>query len=190
MTYRLSAEGEITVRQKLDADDSAKVADMFRYGMQLQMPGSYSRVMYHGRGPVENYSDRKSSQFIIVADTTVASLYYPYIRPQESGNHTDVRFFAVYDAETGRGLSFESDAPMECSALNYLVGDIDDGPEKVHVWGHHSGDLVARPLTQVHIQQRQAGLGCVNSWGAQPLRQYRLPYGDYDFAFVIRPFKK
>lgn len=190
MTYRLSAEGEITVRQKLDADDSAKVADMFRYGMQLQMPGSYSRVMYHGRGPVENYSDRKSSQFIIVADTTVASQYYPYIRPQESGNHTDVRFFAVYDAETGRGLSFESDAPMECSALNYLVGDIDDGPEKVHVWGHHSGDLVARPLTQVHIQQRQAGLGCVNSWGAQPLRQYRLPYGDYDFAFVIRPFKK
>ena len=190
MTYTLSADGAITVREQFDAADSVSMPDMFRYGVQLQMPRRFSRVMYHGRGPVENYSDRKSSQFVIVADTTVASQYYPYIRPQESGNHTDVRFFAVYDAATGRGLSFEADSAMECSALNYLVDDIDDGPVKEHVWGHHSGDLVPRQLTQVHIQQRQFGLGCVNSWGAQPLPEYRMPYGDYDFTFVIRPFRR
>ena len=166
------------------------MADLFRFGVQLQMPGRFARIAYHGRGPVENYQDRKTSQFIIMADTTVASQYYPYVRPQESGNHTDVRSFAVYDEETGRGLCFESDGPMECSALNYLMEDLDDGPEKVHKWGHHSGDLVARPLTQVHIQKRQFGLGCVNSWGAVPLRQYRMPYGDYDFTFRIRPFSK
>ena len=190
MTYVLSPEGAITVRQQMEADDSAKVADLFRFGVQLQMPGRFARIAYHGRGPVENYQDRKASQFIIMADTTVASQYYPYVRPQESGNHTDVRSFAVYDEETGRGLCFESDGPMECSALNYLVEDLDDGPEKVHEWGHHSGDLVPRPLTQVHIQKRQFGLGCVNSWGAVPLRQYRMPYGDYDFTFRIRPFSK
>lgn len=190
MTYFMTVLGEITVREQLDRDDSAKVSDMFRYGMQLQMPGKYSRIAYHGRGPVENYSDRKSSQFIIIEDTTVVSQYYPYIRPQESGNHTDVRIFAVYDGVTGRGLSFESDGPMECSALNYLVDDLDDGMVKIHNWGHHSGDLIPRPLTQVHIQKRQFGLGCVNSWGARPRREYRMPYGDYDFKFVIRPFVK
>ena len=78
---------------------------------------------------------------------------------------------------------------MECSALPYLTEDLDDGPRKEKSWGHHSGDLVERPLTQVHIQQRQYGLGCVNSWGAVPQRQYRLPYTDRDFTFAIRPIK-
>ena len=135
MTYVLSPEGRITVRQQMEAGDSAKVADLFRFGVQLQMPGRFARIAYHGRGHVENYQDRKASQFIIMADTTVASQYYPYVRPQENGNHTDVRSFAVYDAVTGCGLCFESDGPMECSALNYLVEDLDDGPEKVHEWG-------------------------------------------------------
>lgn len=190
MTYVLSIDGSISVRQRMDASPDVAVPDMFRYGMQLQMPGNFNRIMYHGRGPIENYSDRKSSQFIMVEDTTVASQYYGYVRPQESGNHTDVRWFAVYDEASGKGLVVLPDSAMEAGALNYLVEDLDDGPEKVHEWGHHSGDLVARPLTQVHIQKRQFGLGCVNTWGAQPRREYRLPYGSYDFAFVIRPFTK
>ncbi len=190
VTYTLNPKGELVVNQRMTADKEAKMPDMFRFGMQLQMPKAYDRINYYGRGPVENYSDRKSSQFIINEDTDIAGQYFPYVRPQESGNHTDIRSFAVYSKASGTGLEFVSDAPMECSALNYLVEDLDDGDVKEHVWGHHSGDLVPRNLAQVHIQKAQSGLGCVNSWGAVPLRQYRLPYGDYDFTFVIKPFKK
>ncbi len=188
LTYTLTAEGEVIIRQQLDADDEAKVAPMFRYGMQLQMPQAYNSVKYYGRGPVENYCDRHDSEFLGVYEAKVADEYFPYVRPQESGNHTDVRWFRVLDAE-GRGLEFYAGAPIEVSALNYLTEDLDDGPVKDKVIGRHSGDLMERPLTQVHIQQRQMGLGCVNSWGAWPREEYMLPYRDYDFTYVIKPVR-
>ena len=188
MAYTLTAEGEVIIRQQLDADDKADIPQMFRYGMQLQMPMAYNEVEYYGRGPIENYCDRKSSQFIGLYNNKVVDEYYAYVRPQESGNHTDVRWFRVLN-DAGRGLEFYSNAPMEASALNYLVSDLDDGPRKEKSWGHHSGDLQERPLTQVHIQQHQMGLGCVNSWGAWPRPEYLVPYKDYDFTFVIRPLK-
>ena len=188
MTYTLTAEGEVIVRQQLKADKEAKVSNMFRYGMQLQMPKRFDALQYYGRGPVENYIDRNSSEFIGIYNNKVSDEYYAYVRPQESGNHTDIRWFRVQDA-SGKGLEFYSNAPMEASALNYLMEDLDDGPNKDKKWGHHSGDLIARPLTQVHIQQRQFGLGCVNSWGAWPRSEYQMPYQDYDFTFVIKPLK-
>ena len=188
LTYTLTAEGEVIIRQQLDADDEAKVAPMFRYGMQLQMPQAYNSVKYYGRGPVENYCDRHDSEFLGVYEAKVADEYFPYVRPQESGNHTDVRWFRVLDAE-GKGLEFYAGAPIEVSALNYLTEDLDDGPVKDKAIGRHSGDLVERLLTQVHIQQRQMGLGCVNSWGAWPREEYMLPYRDYDFTYVIKPVR-
>ena len=188
LTYTLTAEGEVIIRQQLDADDEAKVAPMFRYGMQLQMPQAYNSVKYYGRGPVENYCDRHDSEFLGVYEAKVADEYFPYVRPQESGNHTDVRWFRVLDAD-GQGLEFYAGAPIEVSALNYLTEDLDDGPVKDKVIGRHSGDLMERPLTQVHIQQRQMGLGCVNSWGAWPREEYMLPYRDYDFTYVIKPVR-
>ena len=188
MTYTLTKEGEVIVREQLKADKEAKTSQMFRYGMQLQMPKQFDRVQYYGRGPVENYCDRNNSEFIGVYNNKVADEYYSYIRPQESGNHTDIRWFRVIN-ENGKGLEFYSNAPMEASALNYLMSDLDDGPNKDKKIGRHSGDLTERPLTQVHIQQRQMGLGCVNSWGAWPRREYQMPYQDYDFTFAIRPLK-
>ena len=188
MTYTLTEGGEIIVRQQLKADKSAEVSQMFRYGMQLQMPKKFDEVKYYGRGPVENYCDRNSSEFIGVYSNKVADEYYNYVRPQESGNHTDIRWFRVID-KAGKGLEFYSDAPMEASALNYLTSDLDDGPVKDKKIDRHSGDLIERPLTQVHIQQRQMGLGCVNSWGAWPRTEYLMPYQDYDFTFVIKPVK-
>ena len=188
LTYTLTADGEVIIRQQLDADDEAKVAPMFRYGMQLQMPQAYNSVKYYGRGPVENYCDRHDSEFLGVYEAKVADEYFPYVRPQESGNHTDVRWFRVLNAD-GQGLEFYAGAPIEVSALNYLTEDLDDGPVKDKAIGRHSGDLVERPLTQVHIQQRQMGLGCVNSWGAWPREEYMLPYRDYDFTYVIKPVR-
>ena len=186
MSYTLTAEGQVIVRQQLKTTQGEKVSDMFRFGVQLQMPRQYDRIAYYGRGPVENYIDRNSSEFIGYYENKVKDEYFPYVRPQESGNHTDVRWFSVVNSE-GKGLKFASNAPMEASALNYLTEDLDDGMHKDKKWGHHSGDLVERPLTQVHLQQRQFGLGCVNSWGAWPRREYCMPYKDYDFTFVISP---
>ena len=188
MTYTLTAEGEVIVRQQLATDKEAKIMPMFRYGMQLQMPKEFDAISYYGRGPVENYIDRNSSEFLGVYGGKVQDEYYPYVRPQESGNHTDVRWFRVMNAQ-GEGLEFYSNAPMEASALKFLTEDLDDGPSKDKKIDRHSGDLIERPQTQVHIQKRQMGLGCVNSWGAWPRREYMVDYKDYDFTFAIRPIK-
>ena len=187
MTYTLTAEGEVIVREHF-VPTTTELPPMFRYGMQLQMPQQYNKVQYYGRGPVENYIDRNSSEFLGIYENQVGDEYFPYVRPQESGNHTDVRWFRVLNGQ-GRGLEFYSNAPMEASALNYLVEDLDDGVTKDKLIGSHSGDLVERPLTQVHIQQRQMGLGCVNSWGAWPRQEYQIPCKEYDFTFAIKPIK-
>jgi beta-galactosidase len=188
MTYTLTAEGEVIVRQQLATDKEAKIMPMFRYGMQLQMPKEFDAISYYGRGPVENYIDRNSSEFLGVYGGKVQDEYYPYVRPQESGNHTDVRWFRVMNAQ-GEGLEFYSNAPMEASALKFLTEDLDDGLTKDKKIDRHSGDLIERPQTQVHIQKRQMGLGCVNSWGAWPRKEYMVDYKDYDFTFAIRPIK-
>lgn len=188
MTYTLTAEGEVIVRENLTTEKDAKVSELFRFGMALQMPKQYNMVEYYGRGPAETYIDRKDSEFLGVYKNKVANEYFEYVRPQESGNHVDVRWFNVIDKD-GKGLRFYSNAPMEASALPYTTGQLDDGPHKDKAWGRHSGDLVPSGMTSVHIQQRQLGLGCVNSWGAWPRGEYRLPYKDYDFTFAIKPLK-
>ena len=188
MTYTLTAEGEVVVREHLTTDKEAKVSNLFRYGMSIQMPKAYDMVEYYGRGPIENYTDRNSSEFLGVYKNKVEKEYYEYVRPQESGNHTDVRWFSVVD-NSGKGLCFYSNAPMEASALPYTTAQLDDGMNKDKAWGHHSGDLVPSGMTSVHIQQHQMGLGCVNSWGAWPMKQYLLPYQDYDFTFAIKPIR-
>ena len=187
MTYTLQPDGSVLVRQQLKPQGDVKNQWLFRYGMQLQMPKQYDTVEYYGRGPHENYCDRNSSEFLGLYTNKVKDEYYPYIRPQESGNHTDVRWFEVTNGK--RGLRFSANAPIECSALPYLLEDLDAGARREHTWGQHSGDLQERPLTQVHIQQRQMGLACVNSWGAWPERPYLLPVADYDFTFVIKPIQ-
>ena len=189
LRYRINVAGEVTVTEKMTTDKEAKVADLFRYGMQLQMPASFSKLEYYGRGPEENYIDRHSSSFIGKYEANVKDEYYPYVRPQESGNHTDIRYFSIFNPTTGKGITFEGYAPMECSAIPYLVEDLDAGIEKEHAWGQHSGDLVEKGLVQLHIQQRQFGLGCIDSWGSSPMEKYRMHYQDRCFSFVIKAKK-
>lgn len=189
LRYRINAAGEVAVTEKMTTDKEAKVADLFRYGMQLQMPASFSKLEYYGRGPEENYIDRHSSAFIGKYEANVKDEYYPYVRPQESGNHTDIRYFSIFNPATGKGITFEGYAPMECSAIPYLVEDLDAGIEKEHAWGQHSGDLVEKGLVQLHIQQRQFGLGCIDSWGSSPMEKYRMHYQDRCFSFVIKAKK-
>ncbi len=186
LRYRMNAVGELAVTEKMTTDKEVKVADLFRFGMVLDMPAAFSKLEYYGRGPVENYIDRKSSAFLGKYESNVKDEYYPYVRPQESGNHTDIRYFSVINPTIGKGLTFEGYAPMECGAIPYPVEDLDAGDVKEHAWGQHSGDLVDRDLTQVHIQQRQYGLGCIDSWMSKPMEKYRMHYQDREFRFVIK----
>lgn len=189
ITYTLTPDGRLVVKQSLDVDEQASQKPWLpRFGMQLVMPEAFGQLEYYGRGPVENYADRHDAQFLGRYTGRVADEYWGYVRPQESGNHTDVRWWSVTD-ETGRGLRFRSvSTPLECSSLNYLTSDLDDGPEKT-AHQSHSGDLSPRPFTVVHIADRQMGLGCIDSWGAWPLEKYLVPYADRAFTFVVEPLR-
>jgi beta-galactosidase len=206
MEYVLDREGYMHVSQKMVTrpDEAAQamaqaapqrpgqrgprqqgMPDLFKFGMTMAMAKEFDQVEFYGRGPIENYSDRKDSQFLGIYRSSVADQYFPYIRPQENGNKTDVRWWRVTNAD-GLGLEFYSDAPLSMSSLNYTTADLDEGPQKHNV---HAGDLTPRPYTVVHIDKAQYGLACVNSWGATPLEPYKLHYGDYSYSFVIKPLR-
>ncbi len=188
VSYTLNGQGELVVNEKLTPEgDAQDAAFLFRFGMQWVMPAQYSQIKYYGRGPVENYVDRKQSQRLGLYTSNVEDEYYPYVRPQESGNHTDIRYWQMTD-KRGRGLLFTATGDMEASALNYLPEDLDDGPDKSLVQ-HHSGDLTPRKFSVIQVQQRQFGLGCVQSWGAWPRPEYHLPRQDYDFTYVVTPLR-
>ncbi|MCQ2095523.1 MAG: DUF4981 domain-containing protein [Bacteroidaceae bacterium] len=182
LTYTVTPDGAIVVNQNLMAGENTRnIPQMLRYGMKLDMPEQYDKIEFYGKGPQENYIDRQGFANIDVYSQKVAEQYYGYVRPQESGNKTQVRWWKVVD-NSGRGLKFFSDAPMECQTIPYTYDDLDPSTEKGQ---RHSGDLTPRPFSSVHVAQKQMGVGCVNSWGAWPLRQYQMPYQDYDFTFVI-----
>lgn len=186
MTYTLTPAGELVVNEAMTVNKDAKhKPELMRYGMQLVMPKAYNMLTYYGKGPGENYIDRNNGDRLGVYDAKVTDQYWGYVRPQESGNKTEVRYWQVKD-ENGKGLEFYSFAPMECSTLNYLASDLDDGWDK-NAHQSHSGDLTPRDFSVVKLAARQRGLACVNSWGAIPLEQYRMPYQDYSFTYVIRP---
>ena len=186
MTYTLTPAGELVVNEAMTVNKDAKhKPELMRYGMQLVMPKAYNMLTYYGKGPGENYIDRNNGDRLGVYDAKVADQYWGYVRPQESGSKTEVRYRQVKD-ENGKGLEFYSFAPMECSTLNYLASDLDDGWDK-NAHQSHSGDLTPRDFSVVKLAARQRGLACVNSWGAIPLEQYRMPYQDYSFTYVIRP---
>lgn len=187
LTYTLTTTGKLIIEQALTVNPSAKQKPSLpRFGMTLIMPKEYNEISYYGRGPIENYRDRHTSTFLGVYTQQVDNQYWPYIRPQESGNKTDVRWWSVYNPNTNDGLTFTAPEPLEMASINYLTDDLDGGliKEKRHM---HSGDLTPRPFTVVHIAQQQMGLGCVNSWGEKPLEKYMIPYADQCFTFVITP---
>lgn len=184
LTYSLDPNGTLSVKQDFKAGTKAPNADYLPlFGMQLVMPRAYEKIDYYGRGPGESYCDRKDSQFLGHYNQSVSEQYFPWVRPQESGNKTDVRYFSVLTTE-GHGLTFRGMEPLECQVLNFLPEDLDDGPVKEDHHSH-SAELEPRPFTVVRIASRVMGLGCVNSWGAWPEKKYMLPYGDYSLTFRI-----
>lgn len=185
LTYTLTGDGKLVVRQQMSVAEKFSNENMFRYGMQWVMPAQYSTVTYYGRGPEENYIDRNNSQLLGLYTRDVAEMYHPYVRPQESGNRTDIRQWAILDA-AGHGLQFIATGKMECSTLPYLPSDLDSGEDKSMIQ-MHSGDLTPRPFSVLQIQQRQFGVGGVNSWGAWPRNEYHLHATNLDFTYIVQP---
>lgn len=183
LTYEINNRGAVKVSQKLVAEKGAKVANIFRFGMQMVMPKSFENISYYGRGPVENYIDRKWATELGVYNQTVTDQFYAYIRPQENGNKTDIRWWKQFN-EAGRGLQFVAEAPFSASALHYTIESLDSGWEKKQ---EHSNEVEPADLTNFLIDKVQMGLGCVDSWGAIPREEYMLPYGDYEFTFIMQP---
>ena len=185
LTYVINNEGSIKVTQKMVTDKSAEVMDMYRFGMQMQMPKQLDQINYYGRGPIENYADRNNVTDIGNYKQTVAEQFYSYIRPQENGSKTDIRWWKQMN-KGGNGLMFISEAPFTASALHYSIESLDDGTKKEQ---RHSEFVQPVDYTNLCIDKIQMGLGCVNTWGAVPLEKYRIPYADYEFSFIMKPIQ-
>ena len=187
ITYLVFANtGAVKVTEDFKATEGAKVSDMFRFGMLLQMPYTMEKSNYYGRGPIENYSDRKDCMRIAIYNDDADNQYFPYIRPQESGTKSDIRWWKQTDA-TGLGLQVKSCTPFYASALHFDTEELDDGDEKEQ---RHSFDLKKSKYTNLFLDAAHMGVGGENSWGAWPLEKYRVHYGNKTFNFVLIPQTK
>jgi beta-galactosidase len=184
MSYEINAAGEIKATEAMTADKNRTVSDMFRFGMTFALPSRYNVVEFYGRGPFENYSDRKAAAQVGHYRQSVDEQYHTeYVCPQESGTHADLRWWRVTDL-SGRGVEILSDSLFSASALPYAIADLDrHTPFTVD----YPTDLKKRNATYVNFELRQMGLACIDSWGALPIEKYRIPYNDYTFNFIIRP---
>ncbi|TZF84984.1 DUF4981 domain-containing protein [Pedobacter sp. BS3] len=185
LTYTINAGGEVQVQDSVLITDK-KLPELPRFGLNLQMPVQYSQVQWYGRGPLENYSDRNWASHVGLYQADVKDLYFPYIRPQENGNHTDIRWVTLTDKD-GFGLKFAGVPLVNFTALHNTIDDFDDGDEKHQ---RHTVDVVPRDLVSVDIDYGQRGLGGDNSWGFLPHDAYRLFPENYGYTFIISPAGK
>lgn len=184
--YQIYKNGIIHVSSRLDM--SADASGFFRFGMQWVMPHEFEEIEYYGRGPVENYQDRKSASDIGIYTQSVTEQFYPYIRPQQTGNKTDVRWWKIM-SERGYGVVVKGDDVLQMSALHYSEESLDDGEDKHQHQSH--GILVGeQDYTVLHIDACQQGLGCIDSWKSRPPQKYMLGNATYMFSFNIIPIKK
>ncbi len=193
LEYEISRDGLMSVTQRL-LTDTAKGPDLIRFGMVMQMPYDMDRSEYYGRGPIENYIDRKESQRIGIYRQTADEQFFPYVRPQETGTKSDIRWWRQTDAQ-GRGLKVLSGMmndssfyfglegkPLYMSALHYDVLALDDGDDKEQ---RHQCDVPRSQYTNLFIDSDHAGVGGINSWGAWALPEHQVPFGPRTLSFVI-----
>ena len=183
LTYTVYGDGTIDVVQSLDAAENAKVDGLFRFGMKMDLPYNMDKSEFYGRGPIENYIDRKESQPVGLYTQTADQQFYAYIRPQETGTKSDIRWWRQ-SANSTTGFNINSDKHFSASALHYSIDELDEGEDKDQ---RHATDLKKNKFTELCFDLAQFGLGGVNSWGAWPLPQHRLGYKDMTFRFRIIP---
>ncbi len=182
--YRIAGDGKVEVTGALEPRKQG-LPIIPRVGMSLQLGGAYGELEWFGRGPHENYWDRKTGAAIGRYRSTVAEQYHDYSRPQETGNKTDVRWFALRDRQ-GFGLKFTADGLLGFSALPLLQSDLDHDRSRAAP-NRHGGLVEFRDLVGVNIDHLQTGVGGDNSWGALPMAKYRIPARRYQWRFRMEP---
>lgn len=185
MAYVIKEGGAIHVFEKMTTTEGAEVSDMFRYGVVMDMPYEYDQSTYYGRGPIENYADRKECMLIGKYGQNADEQFFPYIRPQETGTKTDIRWWKQSN-KARFGLRIQSCEPFTASALHYNIMDLDEGQEKAQ---RHSPQVPKSKYTELSLDMLQTGVGGINSWSkeAQALPQYRVKYQDRLFKFWLIP---
>ena len=186
LSYLVRSNGAVEVTQKLTADGGNDVPDLLCFGMVMEMPYGLDNSTFYGRGPVENYPDRKDSQHLGVYKQTADEQFYPYVRPQETGTKTDIRWWRQTDT-AGFGLKVTTpETPFLASALHYSVAELDEGLDKHQ---RHPEQLEKSPYTNLQINGEMAGVGGINSWGFDgfALPPYRVNYGNRSFSFTLTP---
>ena len=185
MTYIILEGGAIRVSEQMITMAGAEVSDMFRFGVVMDMPYDYDRSEYYGRGPIENYADRKECMLIGLHRQTADEQFFPYIRPQETGTKTDIRWWRQTN-QNGFGLRIKADEPFTASALHYNIMDLDEGKQKAQ---RHSPQVPGSKYTELSLDMLQTGVGGINSWNkdAQALPQYRVKYENRLFQFWLIP---
>ena len=188
LTYQVDENGVLNVTQSLKTTPGAKVSEMLRFGMIMNLPYNMDQAQWNGRGPVENYSDRKLSQNVGIYKSTADKLFFPYVRPQETGTMSDLRWWQETD-QNGFGFRIESDKLFSASALHYDLLALDEGEEKHQ---RHSQSVEKSKYTNMFIDLVQEGVGGVNSWDAdgRARKGHRVEYKDYTFKFRISPKTK
>jgi beta-galactosidase len=181
-TYTVFPDGTILVENDFVRKQGQHLI-MPKFGNILVVANPYRNLTYYGRGSQENYIDRNYSADLGVYSSSVDEQYFPYIRPQESGNKTGVRWLTLVDKK-GRGIKITGNIPLEMSALPYSLEDLDPEQERNQ---YHSGELTKRDEIYLNIDFRQMGVAGIDSWGSLPLEQYRIKYESYNYKYTVEP---
>jgi beta-galactosidase len=182
--YIIRNDGSIQVNPSIDLGEDSELPEMPRFGMRLIVPKAWSTINFYGRGPWENYSDRNTASFLGQYSQALKDQFTSnYIRPQECGYRTDVRWVSLGDASR-TGLKITGIQPLCYSALPYLTEDIDPGTTKKN---RHPSDLNERDFIDLHIDLAQRGVGGDNSWGMLPHEPYLLKGKKYSYGYIIEP---
>ncbi len=185
-TYTINGDGLIHAAYHFEPDLNRRSENMFRLGTLLQIPETMDQVQWYGRGPHENYVDRNTSAMIGTYNNTVDGMYFPYIRPQETGYKTDVRWL---DIGTGSyGMKVYSEIPFSFGATRYDKEDFDHpagGTGRPLIYQHH---LNKKNYINLNLDYRQMGVGGDNSWGKPVHHIYQLPRRVYKFSYTIMPY--
>lgn len=173
--YAVAGDGHVQVTLEMTSPEG--LADAPEFGFQLTTRPEFDRFTWYGEGPHETYSDRRQGARLARHSANVADLLTPYLRPQESGNRTEVRWATVTDVH-GRGLRLDAEQPMELSALGWT-------PQQIETANHHV-DLPPIQHTVLRPALVRRGAGGDNSWGAMTHEEYRVPAGQklsFTFGF-------
>ncbi len=185
LTYTFMADGALKVEAEWERQGEY-VPELPRFGMRMIFPQNYTNFKFYGRGPWENYADRNESSFIGLYEQSTNEQLYPYVRPQESGNKTDVRYLELTN-DCGIGIRIEGLQPLSVSAMPYRSEDLDPGLTKKQM---HYSDIEPRREVVLHVDLAQRGLGGDDSWGAQPHDKYRLTAERYEYGYIVRPINR